>query len=88
MLGPDPANAYPIAGYDKVIFLKPFVKASNIHVGAYTYFDDRRYGPENFAEYNVLYNYHPSRVKLQIGRFCAIAAETKFLMTGDHKLRC
>jgi virginiamycin A acetyltransferase len=25
-------------------------------------------------------------VKLQIGKFCAIAAETKFIMTGDHKL--
>lgn len=25
-------------------------------------------------------------MKLVIGKFCAIAAETKFIMTGDHKL--
>jgi virginiamycin A acetyltransferase len=73
-------------GYDKLIFLKNFVKASNIHIGDYTYFDDRRHGPENFEEYNVLYNYDFSKVKLVIGKFCAIAAETRFIMTGDHKL--
>src|SRR6202022_2569285 len=77
---------YPIEGYSKLVFLKNFVKASNIIVGDYTYFDDRRYGPEKFEEYNVLYNYHFSKVKLIIGKFCAIAAETRFIMTGDHKL--
>ena len=85
-IGPDPNTLYPIKDYDKVIFLKNFVKASNIFVGEYTYFDDSRNGPENFEKYNVLYNYDFSKVKLIIGKFCAIAAKTRFIMTGDHKL--
>lgn len=84
--GPDPKSIYPMKGYDKLIFLKPFVKASNIFVGDYTYFDNRLHGPEKFEEYNVLYNYDFSKVKLVLGKFCAIAAETRFIMTGDHKL--
>lgn len=85
-MGPDPNSSYPIKGFDKLIFLKSFVKASNIFIGDYTYFDDPRNGPEKFEEYNVLYNYDFSKVKLVIGKFCAIAAETRFLMAGDHKL--
>lgn len=86
MTGPNPHSLYPIKDYDKLVFLKNFVKASNISVGDYTYFDDRRHGPDKFEEYNVLYNYDFSKVKLVIGKFCAIAAETRFIMTGDHKL--
>jgi len=56
-IGPDPNQIYPLQPYNKLIFLKKFIKASNIHIGDYTYFDDRRYGPENFEGYNVLYNY-------------------------------
>ena len=84
--GPDPTKLYPIDGYNKLIFLKNFIKAPNIFIGDYTYFDDRRNGPENFEELNVLYNYDFTKNKLTIGKFCAIAAETKFIMTGDHKL--
>lgn len=86
IIGPDPNILYPMKDYDKLIFLKNFVKASNIFIGDYTYFDDPRNGPEKFEEYNVLYNYDFSKVKLIIGKFCAIAAEVKFIMTGDHKL--
>lgn len=84
--GPSSDSFYPINGYDKLVFLKHFVTAKNIFVGDYTYFDDRRHGPENFEKYNVLYNYDFSKVKLVIGKFCAIAAEAKFMMTGEHKL--
>lgn len=85
-MGPDPNAIYPISGNSNLVFLKNFVKASNIIVGDYTYFDDPRNGPEKFEEYNVLYNYDFSKVKLILGKFCAIAAETRFIMTGDHKL--
>lgn len=85
-LGPSPHTLYPIEGYDKLVFLKNIIKATNIIVGDYTYFDDSRNGTEKFEEYNVLYNYNHSKVKLVIGKFCAIAAETRFIMTGDHKL--
>lgn len=86
MNGPDPNTLYPMKEYNKLVFLKNFVKAKNIFIGDYTYFDDRRNGPDNFEEANVLYNYDFSKVKLVIGKFCAIAAETRFIMTGDHKL--
>ncbi len=49
-------------------------------------YNDKWYGAKNFEENNVLYNYQPDRVKLVFGKFCAIVAETKFIMTGDHKL--
>lgn len=86
LIGPTPDTLYPFKDYNKLVFLKNSVKASNIIVGDYTYFDDKRYGPEHFEEYNVLYNYDLEKVKLIIGKFCAIAAETRFIMTGDHKL--
>ena len=85
-MGPDPKAIYPIPSNEKLVFLKNFVKAKNIFVGDYTYFDDPRNGPEKFETYNVLYNYDVSKVKLVIGKFCAIAAETRFIMTGDHKM--
>lgn len=85
-IGPNPNNPYPLTGDKKLVFLKNFIKAPNIFIGDYTYFDDRKYGGEHFEENNVLYNYHHSKVKLVIGKFCAIAAETKFILTGDHKL--
>lgn len=66
MTGPDPNSIYPLKDYTKLVFLKNFIKAKNIHVGDYTYFDDRRYGPDKFEEYNVLYNYDFSKVKLVI----------------------
>ncbi len=87
MTGPNPNIPYPIKDYNKLVFLKNFVKASNISVGDYTYFDDSpRYGADKFEEFNVLYNHDFSKVKLVIGKFCAIAAETRFIMAGDHKL--
>ena len=85
-IGPDSNILYPIEGSDSLVFLKNCVKASNIFVGDYTYFDDRKNGPELFETDNVLYNYNHSKVKLVIGKFCAIAAQTRFIMTGDHKL--
>lgn len=85
-LGPSPHTLYPIEGYNKLVFLKNIIKASNIIVGDYTYFDDGKNGTDNFEEHNVLYNYNQAKVKLVIGKFCAIAAETRFIMTGDHKL--
>jgi virginiamycin A acetyltransferase len=50
-----------------------------ISVGEYTYYDDPD-GATRFAERNVLYAYGTER--LVIGRYCAIAAGTRFLMAG------
>jgi virginiamycin A acetyltransferase len=86
MHGPNPSTLYPLKNAPQLAFLKHFIKAPNIIIGDYTYYDDQRYGPENFEKYNILYNHAHSKVKLTIGRFCALAAETKFIMSGDHKL--
>ncbi|CDZ80265.1 Virginiamycin A acetyltransferase [Candidatus Rubidus massiliensis] len=86
MTGPHPNSLYPIKDHDKLIFLKNFVKAPNIFIGDYTYFDNSGQAADKFEENNVLYNYDFSKVKLVIGKFCAIAAQTRFIMTGDHKL--
>ena len=85
-LYPNPNTLYPLKDNNKLVFLKNLVTAANITVGDYTYFDDQKNGVNAFETNNVLYNYDFSKVKLVIGKFCAIAAETRFIMTGDHKL--
>jgi virginiamycin A acetyltransferase len=65
-----------------VIFLKPLVGSPTIAVGEYTYYDDPD-GATGFEHRNVLYGYGPER--LIIGKYCAIASGTRFLMAGaDH----
>ncbi|MFF0740366.1 CatB-related O-acetyltransferase [Streptomyces sp. NPDC004111] len=65
--------------HDRVVFLKPLVTAPNIVVGEYTYYDDPA-GATEFEQRNVLYAYGPER--LVIGKYCAIAMGTRFLMAG------
>ena len=84
--GPDPNTLYPLKDNRQIIFLKNIIKAKNIFIGDYTYFDDQKNEPIKFEENNILYNFDYNRVKLVIGKFCAVASETRFLMTGDHKL--
>jgi virginiamycin A acetyltransferase len=78
---PDPNVLHPVAGEDRVVFLRPLVRHSNIEVGEYTYYDD----PDDalaFEHDAVLYAFGPER--LIIGRFCAIAAGVRFLMPGAN----
>ena len=80
--GPDPATRYPIPGVVRSGFLKNFITRPTIEVGDFTYYDDPR-GPERFEE-NVLYHFDFIGDRLVIGRFCSIAAETRFLMNGGN----
>lgn len=76
---PDPMTRHPLPAHERVVFLKPLVSSPKIVVGEYTYYDD----PDSAIEFehrNVLYAYGPER--LIIGRYCAIAAGTRFLMAG------
>lgn len=85
MLGPDPNNAHPLAGFPQVCFIKNTVNNPNIVIGDYTYYDDPE-DSENF-ERNVLYHFPFIGDKLLIGKFCAIARGVKFIMNGaNHKL--
>jgi len=83
MNGPDPAEKYPMEGFPRVGFLKAFVDQPNIEIGEYSYYDDPN-GPETFAERCVLYHYPFIGDKLIIGRFCAIAEGTQFIMNGAN----
>ncbi|MEU8511986.1 CatB-related O-acetyltransferase [Kitasatospora sp. NPDC048722] len=76
---PDPTALHPLPGHDRVVLLRPLVKDPRIEVGEYTYFDDPD-GATRFEERNVLYSYGPER--LVIGKYCALATGTRFLMAG------
>ena len=83
--GPDPRTAHPMDGFAQVCFIRNTVRNPNIIVGDYTYYDDPD-DSENF-ERNVLYHYPFIGDRLVIGKFCAIARGTKFIMNGaNHKL--
>ncbi|MFM9705986.1 MULTISPECIES: CatB-related O-acetyltransferase [Streptomyces] len=76
---PDPSTPHPLPAHERVVFLKPLVTSPSVVVGEYTYYDDPD-GATEFEHRNVLYAYGPER--LVIGRYCAIAAGTRFLMAG------
>ncbi|NCD71328.1 CatB-related O-acetyltransferase [Mucilaginibacter agri] len=84
--GPDMAVVYPLATYNKLVFLKNIITRPNIVVGDYTYYDDHE-DPYNF-EKNVLYHFDFLGDKLVIGKFCAIASGVKFIMNGaNHEVK-
>jgi virginiamycin A acetyltransferase len=78
---PDPAALYPVAGTDRVVFLRPLIRSEKISVGEYTYYDDPD-APLEFEQRNVLYAYGPER--LEIGRYCALASGVRFVMAGAN----
>lgn len=86
-IGPDPMSPFPIAGHKRVGFLKPLIRNPLIEVGDYSYYDDPE-GPEHFEERNVLYHFDFLGDRLIIGKFCAIATGTRFIMNGaNHDMR-
>ncbi|MBQ6047896.1 MAG: CatB-related O-acetyltransferase [Oscillospiraceae bacterium] len=78
---PDPNAVYPIAGYEKEIYVKPMVQNPNIVVGDFTYIADSDF------DSHVTHFYPWSRDKLIIGKFCQIAAGTEFVMNdANHQM--
>ncbi len=75
----EPMTLHPLPAHERVVFLKPLVNSPKIVVGDYTYYDDPD-GATEFEHRNVLYAYGPER--LVIGKYCAIATGTRFLMAG------
>lgn len=76
---PDASVVHPLPEHERVVLLKPLVTDPRIQVGEFTYYDDPE-GATEFEHRNVLYAYGPER--LVIGKFCAIATGTRFLMAG------
>ena len=80
---PNPNAVYPIAGYDKEIYIKPTIKNPNIIVGDFTYIADSEF------ESHVTHHYDWNDDKLIIGKFCQIAAGVEFVMNGaNHQMNC
>ena len=78
---PNPNAIYPIAGYDKEIYVKPAVRNPNICVGEFTYIADSDF------ESHVTHHYAWTGDKLIIGKFCQIAAGVEFVMNGaNHQM--
>jgi virginiamycin A acetyltransferase len=92
-LGPDSTMKYPFEGLNlpaidpkRTVFLKNVITRANVIAGDFSYFYDPA-GADNFENTNVLYHYPNSKEKLIIGKFCAIAAGVKFIMSSaNHKL--
>lgn len=78
---PNPNTIYPIAGYDKEIYVKPTIKNKNIIVGDFTYIADSEF------ESHVTHHYDWIGDKLIIGKFCQIASGVEFVMNGaNHQM--
>lgn len=82
---PNPDAVFPTA-YKTTCFLKNVVSAPNIAIGEYTYYDDP-VDPTAFEKNNVLFNWPQFGDRLIIGKFCALAAGTTFIMgPANHRL--
>ena len=82
---PNPNDIFPNE-FGTTCFLKNVVKAPNIEIGDYTYYDDAA-GPQHFEERNVLFNWPQFGDRLVIGKFCAIGSGTQFVMgAANHRL--
>lgn len=80
--GPNPNSIFPNAKIKQICYIKNVIKNPNIIVGDYTYYDDNE-GAESF-EKQVTHHYSMLGDKLIIGRFCAIAKGTTFVMNGAN----
>lgn len=78
--GPDKNTLFPLAGYNRLCFLKNSITRPNIIVGDYTYYDDFE-DVTNF-EKNVKYHFDFTGDQLIIGKFCMIASGVTFIMNG------
>ena len=82
---PNPRQVFPNS-YHTSCFLNNLIKAPNIIVGDYTYYDDP-VDPTGFEQRNVLFNYPEFGDKLIIGKFCSIASGVTFLMgPANHRV--
>ena len=82
---PDPNVIFPNE-YGTSCFVKNVVHAPNIEIGDYTYYDDDT-DPTGFERNNVLFNYPEFGDRLIIGKFCALAQGTTFIMgPANHRI--
>jgi len=83
MHGPSPDTLHPFSGADHTVFLKNVITRPTIEVGEFTYYNDLS-NPEDFENRNVRYHFDFNGDKLKIGKFCALAQGTTFIMNGAN----
>ena len=80
----DPMNPAPMPAAPSMAYLKPLVADHpKITAGDYSYihsFDD----PARFAETQLKYAFDFIEDRLEIGKFCSIAADTSFVLNGGN----
>ncbi len=81
---PNPNTLFPLAGYERLCFLKNLVNHPAIEVGDYTYYDD--FEDVNHFVKNVKYLFDFTGDRLVIGKFCMIASGVEFIMNGANHL--
>lgn len=82
---PNPNDIFPNQ-YKTSCFIKNVITAPNIFIGDYTYYDDP-VDPTGFERNNVLFNWPEFGDRLMIGKFCAIASGTQFIMgPANHRM--
>lgn len=84
MAAVDPSTVFPLAGYERLCFLKNRIDHPQISVGNYTYYDDFE-TVDNFQR-NVRYLFDFTGDTLRIGKFCMIASGVEFIMNGANHL--
>lgn len=86
MHGPSPDTLHPFNGERHTVFLKNVITRPTIEVGDFTYYNDVD-NPADFESRNVRYHFDAIGDRLKIGRYCALAQGTTFIMNGaNHAL--
>ncbi|POF34483.1 CatB-related O-acetyltransferase [Roseibium marinum] len=83
MHGPSPDILHPFNGEPHTVFLKNVITRPTIEVGDFTYYNDLE-NATAFEERNVRYHFDFVGDRLKIGRFCALAQGTTFIMNGAN----
>lgn len=70
-----------------MIYIRNQVKADNVHIGEFTYYDSNGRPGADFETDNILYN-APGHGDLYIGKFCSIAHGVEIIMgAANHSTR-
>lgn len=85
MFGPNKNKLYPIENIKTVCYISNLPKRPNVEIGDYTYYSDNNKSPELFYD-NIQHHYDFIGDKLIIGKFCAIAEGTTFIMNGANHI--
>lgn len=78
---------YPNDRQKNMMYIKNTVKASNVHIGEFTYYDSHGKVDADFERDNILYN-RPGHGDLIIGKFTSIAYGVEFIMgAANHSTK-